>query len=118
MRYNCAMPSETESAVITLTRQGGVWTARNDGPETANIIELFGTATLPTPFRDTVPATTVLERIQRLNPGATVRIGVQTTLEHQPHPGPTEPEWARRNAAYLARHANCRHPWDDCRART
>lgn len=57
---------------IKLYKAGGVWMARDSRSE---MIELFGTDTIPTAFMDTMPAENVLREIRRLNPDADVSIG-------------------------------------------
>ena len=59
---------------IRLTIQDGNWMATFEGPQAAETIRLFGTPTLPTPFRAARPITDVVARIQRLNPGMIVTV--------------------------------------------
>lgn len=56
---------------ITLFRANGSWVARFSDPEVAT---LFGTDTIPTPYRDHAPAEIVLADIQMRNPGCDVRL--------------------------------------------
>lgn len=62
--------------VITLERAGGLWVARHSGPAAAAVRDLFGTDTLPTPFRASVPAATVLRAIEWRNPEASVQLAI------------------------------------------
>jgi hypothetical protein len=57
--------------VITLTRSPDCWLATYDDPQ---VIELFGTPTVPTPFTPATVASVVLRKIQELNPDAVVLI--------------------------------------------
>lgn len=60
--------------VIHLTIINNVWHARfADGTE-GRIRELFGTDTLPTPFRASAPALKVMRAIAKQNPGTVVTI--------------------------------------------
>lgn len=61
---------------IHLTRQdaANVWTATYAGPHAARIRALFGSATVPTPFTASAPATLVVTEIRRLNPAVSVTV--------------------------------------------
>lgn len=48
------------------------WLATYEGPHAKRIVELFGQATLPTPFTSTAPVGMVISAIRNLNPGARV----------------------------------------------
>lgn len=54
---------------ITLFKANGGWMAQHSGEGSENIIELFETDTLPTPFSDSQSADSVRDTIERLNPG-------------------------------------------------
>ena len=57
---------------IELWRGAAAWMSTETGPEEATLRDLFGTNVLPTAFPTSVPAYTVLERIQARNPEAEV----------------------------------------------
>lgn len=54
---------------LTLSTHGGCWHVTDTDPE---VSRLFGTSTLPTPFRDTVRSSIVVARLSALNPDATI----------------------------------------------
>lgn len=54
---------------LRLYVDGDGWMLKSNDPQ---VRELFGTDTLPTPFLASVPASLVLDTIERLNPGAIV----------------------------------------------
>lgn len=54
--------------VMTLVLIGVTWHVRYSGAHRAEIVDLFGTDTLPTPFTDARPGEDVLARLQALNP--------------------------------------------------
>ena len=54
---------------IELYKMNGIWVTRHDDPE---IVELFGTNVLPTPFFDSMEGSEVLREITELNPDKTV----------------------------------------------
>ena len=58
---------------IKLSKRNGSWFATFMGSDAERIERLFTTTTLPTPFRDTMPATEVIRRVAALNPGYAVR---------------------------------------------
>ena len=58
--------------MITIKLVGSAWVACHNGDR--NIIKLFGTDTLPTPYDHRTPGDTVLETIRRLNPGRQVNL--------------------------------------------
>lgn len=63
------MGSEVQcEGLIILTAQGGLWHARTVGGREAQVRDLFGTDTLPTPFGQVVPSHQVAAVIQELNP--------------------------------------------------
>ena len=57
---------------ITLAVRDGTWHATFTDPE---IVQRFGTDTLPTPFTSRAPAETVLAEISRRNPNCVVTVG-------------------------------------------
>ncbi len=59
---------------ITLTRQGGMWVATHSGRGSDDVLELFGTTTLPTPYLAVVKPRIVLNAIALLNRDAVVTI--------------------------------------------
>ena len=59
--------------MITLFKQNGSWMARNTNPQ---VLALFGTDTLPTPFTSAMPAWHVQKEIARLNPESVVELAV------------------------------------------
>ena len=61
---------------IERDRQTGrnVWCSLHTGPHAAEIVDLFGTATIPTAFFAAMPAAEVLAEIRRLNPGVEVSL--------------------------------------------
>ena len=61
--------------VITLTRGASQWLATWAGPEAEHVEELFGTATIPTPFSASMAPDRLLASIRALNPECIVRIG-------------------------------------------
>ena len=58
--------------MITLYRGLDEWLARWSGAGAAEIVELFGTDTLPTAWGPRAPAGVVLADIRRLNPAHVV----------------------------------------------
>lgn len=48
------------------------WFAKFTGPHAAEILELFGTDTIPTAFKSRTPTAIVLAEVQKLNPGVLV----------------------------------------------
>jgi len=58
---------------ITLTRTEKGWMATFHGD--AEILELFGTETIPTSYTAEAPALTVLNAIRALNPGYNIHFG-------------------------------------------
>ena len=60
---------------ITITRGPQAWMATFSGQKGAELKRHFGQATIPTPFRATCPAETVLREIGQRNPNAAVRLG-------------------------------------------
>jgi hypothetical protein len=62
--------------VITLTLDpaGRSWLATTTGPAAAQLIDLFGTATLPCAFTVDATADEVLREIRKLNPTETVTL--------------------------------------------
>lgn len=56
---------------ITLAVRDGAWCATFTDPE---IVRLFGSDTLPTPFSSRVQASKVLAEISRRNPDCVVRL--------------------------------------------
>ena len=59
---------------IKLFRDGGCWMAETTGPGSARLIELFGTACLPTPYLAGSDALLVAAEIEHHNPTAQVVI--------------------------------------------
>lgn len=59
---------------IKLLKQPDGWMAIHCGPLGAEVMELFGTNTLPTAFTAQADELTVLQAIQHLNPGVTVTV--------------------------------------------
>ena len=57
--------------LIHLGEQG--WLATFAGPQAPEIIDLFGTDTLPTPYTASTALATVIAEIQAKNPDAVVR---------------------------------------------
>ena len=63
---------------LNLTSDG--WTVthyaqgRDDGPRIREIVDLFGTTTLPTPFTAAAPVDRVRAELERLNPLDTVTV--------------------------------------------
>lgn len=53
---------------IRLVKDTDCWVAVYQGPHREDILSLFGTAILPTPFTRSASAERVREEIQRLNP--------------------------------------------------
>lgn len=70
------MPALLTVDKITLRKDvtAGCWLAEHAGPRAAKIVDLFSTATLPTPFRCSYPAEWVADTLRKLNPGAIVEI--------------------------------------------
>ena len=62
------------NSTITLERRTDAWYAVAGGPKGNDIMRLFGTRTLPTAFTPAMDAATVLQEIQRLNPGVIVAL--------------------------------------------
>jgi len=60
---------------LTLDPAGRSWLATTTGPAAAQLIDLFGTATLPTAFTADMPAADAQRRVQALNPTETVTMG-------------------------------------------
>ncbi len=58
---------------ITLKQVGGMWMARHTGPHSRDIVSLFGTDTLPTPFSSSVPVRQVVAELLVNNPGANIK---------------------------------------------
>ena len=56
---------------IELFRQGGMWQARFSDPE---VVKLFGTDTLPTPFGEKLHASVVQREVCQRNPECWVSI--------------------------------------------
>lgn len=61
------MSKNTET--ITLFKSRGSWIARFSDPE---VVRLFGTPDVPTPFTDEADAGTVAETVKGRNPGVTI----------------------------------------------
>ena len=61
-----------EGTTILVTRTSTGFDATFNGPEAANVLRLFGTNTMPTPFTSKAKIQDVMAEIQRLNPGALV----------------------------------------------
>lgn len=57
---------------LVITRSDSGWAVRHEGEGASEIIDLFGTDTLPTPFTPNARADDVLAEVARLNPGAAV----------------------------------------------
>jgi hypothetical protein len=57
---------------LTLIRGANCWLLKFEGPHAQEVIDLFGTDTLPTPFTELADAATVQAEIKRLNAGAHV----------------------------------------------
>jgi|TARA_R110002110_G_scaffold20119_1_gene82117 hypothetical protein len=60
---------------LALDFTGRFWIATSSGPAAAQLIDLFGTAALPTAFTSAMPAADVQRRVQALNPRETVIMG-------------------------------------------
>lgn len=54
---------------IILRLIGGVWHAETFGPDRSLIIELFGTATLPTPWKAGASVDDIILELSGVNPG-------------------------------------------------
>jgi len=63
---------------IVILLQGRTWNAQFVGPHSAEIIELFGTDTIPTPFTSLTPVAEVVAEVRRRNPG--VLVGKRTVV--------------------------------------
>jgi hypothetical protein len=63
---------QTLRGTIYLRPGRDVWMATCSDP---SVYLAFGTATIPTPFGPSTPVDTVIDTVQRLNPGALVRAG-------------------------------------------
>ena len=61
-----------EGTTILITRTARGFDATFSGKEAANVIRLFGTNVMPTPFTSKAKIQDVMAEIQRLNPGALV----------------------------------------------
>jgi hypothetical protein len=57
---------------IRLHVAAGAWHATYSGPHAAEIVALFGSATIPTAFTDRAPLATVREALRARNPGVTI----------------------------------------------
>lgn len=68
---------------IQLFQEGGAWVAKYVGPHKKQIVDLFGTDTLPTPFTVGAESGRVLSEIQRLNPKVPVRVAPSVRKELQ-----------------------------------
>ena len=66
----------SQPETITLYREAGLWLARSDSYRA-----IFGTDSVPTPYRDTAGAAWVLSTIRELNPGVTVTVEYPTCPE-------------------------------------
>lgn len=60
--------------IVHLSADQTVYMATHYGKRAAELKELFGTATLPTPYTGAMPAGEVVARLQALNPGACVEM--------------------------------------------
>ena len=58
--------------LITLKQDGGIWVGVHTGQGSDEIVDLFGTHILPTPFTANVLGTVVQDAIRKLNPEHTV----------------------------------------------
>jgi hypothetical protein len=58
--------------IISLSIGRDSWLATYRGPHAAEIIELFGTDTIPTAFTPAAPLSTVRDFIRSKHPGATI----------------------------------------------
>ena len=58
-----------------------LWQAKFAGPHARQVIDLFGTDTLPTPFGQRYPAAKVLAHIKERNPQCTVTFGADLQRE-------------------------------------
>jgi hypothetical protein len=63
---------QTMKPTITLLLIDGCWMAKCSEPQ---ILDIFGTDTIPTPFTSAYPMSAVLANISALNPHAVVGIG-------------------------------------------
>ena len=54
--------------LITLKQSGGIWVAEHSGPGSDEIVDLFGTGTLPTTYTANMPGAGVQDAIRKLNP--------------------------------------------------
>jgi hypothetical protein len=50
--------------IIRLIRAGGVWHAQYAGPHAVDIVDLFGTDTIPTAYRADMPPAAVLAAVR------------------------------------------------------
>ena len=57
---------------LTLIRGKNCWLLKFEGPQAQEVIDLFGTDTLPTPFTELADTATVQAEIKRPNPGMPV----------------------------------------------
>ena len=58
----------SQPMTITLRQQDGIWVGEHTGPGSDEVVELFGTNTLPTPFTANMLGTVVQDAIRKLNP--------------------------------------------------
>jgi len=59
---------------IKIRLDGDGWVADHEGDVAIGVVDLFGTATIPTPFLKVTPGHLVVDALQRLNPGVTVEL--------------------------------------------
>ena len=57
---------------IALTIENGSWVAKHTGAHAAEVIDLFGSDTIPTAFTDVAPYNVVVAKIRQLNPTCVV----------------------------------------------
>lgn len=62
------------NVTVTLLRTADVWSVRTDGPaaERLQIVDLFGTNVLPTPFPTSMPMQLVAAELRERNPEWTI----------------------------------------------
>ena len=63
-----------EQNEIILRREAGNWVAEQRGPMAAEVLSLFGTTRIRTPYMAELSSRIVLAQIQARNPGVLVRV--------------------------------------------
>ena len=70
------IPMNTMNTITLWLNSRGEWMATHSGPCAARLLELFGTTTLPTPYRAPADPEDVRDIIRQRNPSCSVQIAL------------------------------------------